>query len=381
MLNKDLKKSGLIFIISVLLSAVLSFGAFASPLDEEGESVPESVSETEVVSTTSEGEENTEASEKQEETTEKESEVSTAESTTKKNDTHTTTEKHNTPVNNRPAAPNGNNNDDDDDDDSYYVWNGDNEAEAGNGEDEEEIFTVYIELNNGEERLRYDLKKESVVPEPTAKPTRKGFKFAGWFADAEFKTAWNFKTDIAKKGTVIYVKWESDGSAVLHKITVTPTVGGTVEVNPTEAVKGERINITVVPDEGKRLKEGSILINGVKSELLSFEMLGSDITVSAEFEDIPQKSESKTDTKLIIILAAAVAAVAIAVAVVVGVSKKRNAETDDDGEWLDESITVEDGFKDGKVVKEIDEDEMFTIDESAFEASDDESDFDSSNDE
>lgn len=375
MINRDFKKSGLIFIISVLLSAVLSFGAFASPLDEEGESVPESVSETEAVLTTSENEDNTEASEKQEETTEKESEASTDVSTTKKNDTHTTTEKRNDTANdNRPAAPNGNNNndDDDDDDDSYYVWNGDDEADAGDGEDEDEIFTVYIELNNGEERLRYDLKEESVVPEPTAKPTRKGFKFAGWFADAEFKTAWNFKTDIAKKGTVIYVKWESDGSAVLHKITVAPTVGGTVEVNPKEAVKGERINITVVPDEGKRLKEGSILINGVKSELLSFEMLEGDMTVSAEFEDIPQKTEGKSDNKLVIILAAAVAAVAIAIAVVVAVSKRKSADPQEDEDWLDESITVEDGFKDGKVVKEIDEDEMFTIDESNFDSSDDE---------
>ncbi len=375
MINRDFKKSGLIFIISVLLSAVLSFGAFASPLDEEGESVPESVSETEAVLTTSENEDNTEASEKQEETTEKESEASTDVSTTKKNDTHTTTEKRNDTANdNRPAAPNGNNNndDDDDDDDSYYVWNGDDEADAGDGEDEDETFTVYIELNNGEERLRYDLKEESVVPEPTAKPTRKGFKFAGWFADAEFKTAWNFKTDIAKKGTVIYVKWESDGSAVLHKITVAPTVGGTVEVNPKEAVKGERINITVVPDEGKRLKEGSILINGVKSELLSFEMLEGDMTVSAEFEDIPQKTEGKSDNKLVIILAAAVAAVAIAIAVVVAVSKRKSADPQEDEDWLDESITVEDGFKDGKVVKEIDEDEMFTIDESNFDSSDDE---------
>lgn len=365
MLNRNLKRSGLIFIILLLLSAMLSFGAFATPAEGDGEGISESVSETEA--TTFEEESSQEDTTLEVVSTEEETKAS-VESTTKRVNTHTTTEKRNDSGNNqRPAVPNRDNvNVDDDDDDDNNYWNGNDEAEADGGDEEKEKgFTVYIELNNGEERLRYDLESESTVPEPTTKPTRKGFKFVGWFADAEFKTAWNFAEDIAKEGTVIYVKWESDGSAVLHKITVAPTFGGTVEVNPSQAAKGERINITVVPEKGKRLKEGSILINGQKSDLLSFEMPGSDITVSAEFEDIPKNEEEESSSKLIIIIIAlgAVAAVAVVV-VVLAVSRRRAAEAlDDDTEWLDESITVEDGFKNGKVVKEIDEDEMFTVEE------------------
>lgn len=363
MLNRNFKKSGLIFIISLLLSAMLSFGAFATLTEGEGEGVSEEVSETEA--TTFEEESSQEDTTLEVVSTEEETKAPVV-STTKRDNTHTTTEKRNDSGNNqRPAVPNRDNVNVDDDDDNNY-WNGNDEAEADGGDEEEEKgFTVYIELNNGEERLRYDLESESTVPEPTTKPTRKGFKFVGWFADAEFKTAWNFAEDIAKEGTVIYVKWESDGSAVLHKITVAPTFGGTVEVNPSQAAKGERINITVVPEKGKRLKEGSILINGQKSDLLSFEMPGSDITVSAEFEDIPKNEEEESSSKLIIIIIAlgAVAAVAVVV-VVLAVSRRRAAEAlDDDTEWLDESITVEDGFKNGKVVKEIDEDEMFTVEE------------------
>lgn len=240
-----------------------------------------------------------------------------------------------------------------------------NNSSRGNSDSDEETeddgkFTVYIELNNGEERLKFDLEEESTVPQPQGKPERKGFKFAGWFSDPEFETPWDFSKDIAKKGTVIYVKWEPDEGTVLHKITVSGLTGGTLEVNPPSAAKGETVNITVKPENGKRLKAGSILINGEASDYLSFVMPDGDVVLSAEFEDIPKKEEAKSNKKLIVIICVAAAAL-VAAAVSFFVIRRKNASDGDSGEWVDDSIKLQEGFKDGRVVKPDEDDGAIVI--------------------
>lgn len=240
-----------------------------------------------------------------------------------------------------------------------------NNSSRGNSDSDEETeddgkFTVYIELNNGEERLKFDLEEESTVPQPQEKPERKGFKFAGWFSDPEFETPWDFSKDVAKKGTVIYVKWEPDEGTVLHKITVSGLTGGTLEVNPPSAAKGETVNITVKPENGKRLKAGSILINGEASDYLSFVMPDGDVVLSAEFEDIPKKEEAKSNKKLIVIICVAAAAL-VAAAVSFFVIRRKNAADGDSGEWVDDSIKLQEGFKDGRVVKPDEDDGAIVI--------------------
>lgn len=240
-----------------------------------------------------------------------------------------------------------------------------NNSSRGNSDSDEETeddgkFTVYIELNNGEERLKFDLEEESTVPEPQEKPERKGFKFAGWFSDPEFETPWDFSKDIAKKGTVIYVKWEPDEGTVLHKITVSGLTGGTLEVNPPSAAKGEAVNITVKPENGKRLKAGSILINGEASDYLSFVMPDGDVVLSAEFEDIPKKEEAKSNKKLIVVICVAAAAL-VAAAVSFFAIRRKNTADGDSGEWVDDSIKLQEGFKDGRVVKPDEDDGAIVI--------------------
>lgn len=240
-----------------------------------------------------------------------------------------------------------------------------NNSSRGNSDSDEETeddgkFTVYIELNNGEERLKFDLEEESTVPEPQEKPERKGFKFAGWFSDPEFEIPWDFSKDVAKKGTVIYVKWEPDEDTVLHKITVSGLTGGTLEVNPPSAAKGETVNITVKPENGKRLKAGSILINGEASDYLSFVMPDGDVVLSAEFEDIPKKEEAKSNKKLIVIICVAAAAL-VAAAVSFFAIRRKNAADGDSGEWVDDSIKLQEGFKDGRVVKPDEDDGAIVI--------------------
>lgn len=353
-------KFGFIALLIAVTALFTSVSAFATS-DTEGES--ESQSETVIISETEpDTEDGGDASTEPPEESENREPSSTESGETKGDNTPETkpaaeTEKRRN--NNGSGSGSGN---------SGSGGNSDrrnNNSSRGNSDSDEETeddgkFTVYIELNNGEERLKFDLEEESTVPEPQEKPERKGFKFAGWFSDPEFETPWDFSKDIAKKGTVIYVKWEPDEGTVLHKITVSRLTGGTLEVNPPSAAKGETVNITVKPENGKRLKAGSILINGEASDYLSFVMPDGDVVLSAEFEDIPKKEEAKSNKKLIVVICVAAAAL-VAAAVSFFAIRRKNTADGDSGEWVDDSIKLQEGFKDGRVVKPDEDDGAIVI--------------------
>ena len=353
-------KFGFIALLIAVTVLFTSVSAFATS-DTEGES--ETQSETVIISETKpDTEDGGDASTEPPEESEKREPSSTESGETKGDNTPET----------KPAAETetrrNNNGSGSDSGNSGNGGNSDrrnNNSSRGNSDSDEETeddgkFTVYIELNNGEERLKFDLEEESTVPQPQEKPERKGFKFAGWFSDPEFETPWDFSKDIAKKGTVIYVKWEPDEGTVLHKITVSGLTGGTLEVNPPSAAKGETVNITVKPENGKRLKAGSILINGEASDYLSFVMPDGDVVLSAEFEDIPKKEEAKSNKKLIVIICVAAAAL-VAAAVLFFVIRRKNTADGDSGEWVDDSIKLQEGFKDGRVVKPDEDDGAIVI--------------------
>ena len=143
-------------------------------------------------------------------------------------------------------------------------------------------------------------------------------------------------------------------------------VGGKIQTNPGKASKGEPVFITVTPDEGKRLVPGSLMVNGKPTDVFSFLMPKGKVTISAAFEDIPEVVDGEKEEKNflpLIILGAVLGVVIIAFAVVV--IRRRsdfNADLDPEEEyedtqedeviWIDDSITVEDGFKGGKKIAE-----------------------------
>lgn len=228
----------------------------------------------------------------------------------------------------------------------------------------EGAFYVYLQLNNGEKALKTLMEKEGLVPEPD-EPKRKGFLFDGWYSDEDFKTAWNFFTDYAQEEMTIYAKWVADPGTVVYEITVVQSDGGTIQVNPQKASKGEPVTITVIPDEGKRLVAGSLLVNGEPTDILSFVMPKGKVTVTASFEDIPQGQNTDGDKKSPLPIIIGIGAVIVAVIVIAIIIYKRRSEMamtydpdeiveddDDDDGWIDESIVVEDGFKGGKIVRE-----------------------------
>lgn len=225
-------------------------------------------------------------------------------------------------------------------------------------------FFVYLERNNGERRLKTILDKPGLVPQPNM-PIRKGYIFKGWYKDAKFTEAWDFGKSIAEKGTVIYAKWEAAADTVEYKITVEKTKDGIISVNPGTASAGEVVIITVKPDSGKRLVAGSITINGKHSDVLSFIMPEEEVVVGARFEDVPQtQQDEKMNPLPIIIVAAVLLVIAIVVVIIIVKYKNRPAileydengaiilDDDDDDRWIDDSIVIEAGFANGKIVRE-----------------------------
>ncbi len=224
-------------------------------------------------------------------------------------------------------------------------------------------FYVYVEKNNGDQRLKRVMTEKGIVPQPDD-PVRVGYIFKGWYADPEFKKAWNFYSDEADIGTVIYAKWEPDEGNKEYKITVKSTDGGKLQVNPSSASEGEYVVITVMPDDGKRLVVGSVTVNGVSTDVLSFLMPDENVTIDAQFEDVPETTAVEdNDSLLPFIIGGVVLAAAVIVAIIIAtVVRRRNeiSEDDidengtiidnDDGEWIDESLVVEDGFKEGERV-------------------------------
>ncbi len=225
-------------------------------------------------------------------------------------------------------------------------------------------FFVYLERNNGERRLKTVLDKPGLVPQPNA-PVRIGYIFKGWFKNPECTEPWDFTKSVAEKGTVIYAKWEADANTVAYKIKVQKVPGGTIAVNPGTASVGEPVIITVKPDEGKRLVAGSITINGKNSDVLSFIMPKGNVVVGASFEDVPdEKVDEKINPIIPIAIAVAVFVVILIVAIIIIKYKTRPAiieydengaiilDDDDDDGWVDESIVIEDGFANGRIVRE-----------------------------
>lgn len=73
----------------------------------------------------------------------------------------------------------------------------------------------------------------------------------------------------------------------VYYVTILPTANGTVTADHTEAEQGEKITLTVTPDEGYELL--SLTVNGEKCEL-SFEMPAEDVNILARF-GLPEEKE------------------------------------------------------------------------------------------
>ena len=230
-------------------------------------------------------------------------------------------------------------------------------------------FYVHLVLGNGEKDKK-TIKKEAGVVGAPDEPEWPGYIFDGWYSDPEFTKPWDFSKDVATEEMTIYAKWSVDPAAVFYKITVEKASGGSITVAYTTATVGTPIMITIKPDEGKRLVDGSLTINGESTEVLSFNMPAEDVVISASFENIPasvEAPEEKDNSVIYILVGAGILVVGLIVAGVVMLRRRNDIIVpefdengaviiDDDEEiWVDDSLVIENAFPDAKSAEAISE--------------------------
>jgi hypothetical protein len=79
-----------------------------------------------------------------------------------------------------------------------------------------------------------------------------------------------------------------------HSVTVAQLEHGAISVSSSSAQEGETVTLTVNPESGYTLTEGSLAYNDGADHAISgtsFTMPNADVTVTAEFEQIPQVAE------------------------------------------------------------------------------------------
>lgn len=74
--------------------------------------------------------------------------------------------------------------------------------------------------------------------------------------------------------------------SIEYIITINPSLNGSITSDKSKAVAGDTVNLTVTPNEGYALVDGSLKVNGVAITGTSFTMTAADATVTAEFEAI-----------------------------------------------------------------------------------------------
>lgn len=108
-------------------------------------------------------------------------------------------------------------------------------------------YTVKFDTDGGSAVDSQRVKSGDKADLPS-EPTKDGYTFDGWYADAARGTAWNFNTDTISSDTTIYVKWlKLDNPADDVYYTVTFDTNGGSAVNSQSIKSGETIDFPVVP--------------------------------------------------------------------------------------------------------------------------------------
>lgn len=177
-------------------------------------------------------------------------------------------------------------------------------------------FTIKLELNNGEDALEIGVDEDGIVAVPDA-PKKEGFKFGGWYSDEELTERWDFLTSKADEDTVLYAKWDALPDDSLYSISVSTNLGGIITVSPNKAKAGEIVTITVEPDEGNQLVEGTLSVNGKFVEEYTFEMPANNVIVEAQFESIEEVAADENSQMLKDNLGKIITIAAIAIVVII----------------------------------------------------------------
>ena len=123
-----------------------------------------------------------------------------------------------------------------------------------------QTYTVTFETSGGSEVDPVTVDAGSTVTKP-ADPMKSGHNFGGWYKDSTLQTPWNFANDTVTEDTTLYAKWTAnppapsyDDSEPTYTVSAPAAENGKIAVSPRYAERGERVTVTLTPDEGFELE-------------------------------------------------------------------------------------------------------------------------------
>ena len=152
-----------------------------------------------------------------------------------------------------------------------------------------------------------------VVSKPDKNPELAGHTLSGWYSDPSLTTAWNFSTAVTEN-MILYAQWtaieepepepEEPPYSGKYSYEVSTSVGdhGSLSVDR-YATEGEKVTISVSPDEAYKLDDLTVTAHGKEVELTansdgtySFTMPSADVKISATFAEDPDWTEPEEPT-------------------------------------------------------------------------------------
>ena len=128
-----------------------------------------------------------------------------------------------------------------------------------------QTYTVTFETSGGSAVGPVTVDAGSTVTKP-ADPMKSGYTFGGWYKDSTLQTPWDFANDTVTAATTLYAKWTAnppapsyDDSDPTYAVSAPTAENGKIAVSPRYAERGERVTVTVTPDEGCELESLTVI--------------------------------------------------------------------------------------------------------------------------
>ena len=116
-----------------------------------------------------------------------------------------------------------------------------------------QTYTVAFDTNGGSAVAPVTVDADSTVTKP-ADPMKSGHNFGGWYTENTYENPYDFHAAVTGSLT-LYAKWNSIVySDPTYAVSAPTAENGKIAVSPRYAERGERVTITVTPDEGYELE-------------------------------------------------------------------------------------------------------------------------------
>ena len=116
-----------------------------------------------------------------------------------------------------------------------------------------QTYTVTFETNGGSAVDPVTVDAGSTVSKP-ADPARSGYAFDGWYTENTYENPYDFHAAVTGSLT-LYAKWNSIVySDPTYAVSAPTAENGKIAVSPRYAERGERVTVTLTPDEGFELE-------------------------------------------------------------------------------------------------------------------------------